>query len=197
MPPSSHTCSAARLRRPPFLILPDPVPFVCIPQRGVERRLLDSLHLSITAATPAPPAAAARPRRRTRNARFPAAAHEVSQRSPRPVRYGRSPEARRREGPPGDFFEYMERLRNYEHSVSRGGAGNDSDDGFDVGSMRLFVRQLGDPDTHCAVFTAPAFLLLSQENVDTDIIKVSYATSITSLPPYMTSQVLCSSLLNV
>ena len=33
------------------------------------------------------------------------------------------------------------------------------------------------------VFTAPAFLLLSQENVDTDIIKVSYATSITSLPP--------------
>ena len=45
----------------------------------------------------------------------------------------------------------MERLRNYEHSVSRGGAGNDSDDGFDVGSMRLFVRQLGDPHTHCAV----------------------------------------------
>ena len=37
------------------------------------------------------------------------------------------------EGPTGDFFEYTERLRNYERSDVPRGAGADSDEGFDLG----------------------------------------------------------------
>ncbi|XP_062202559.1 dihydrofolate synthetase isoform X2 [Phragmites australis] len=52
------------------------------------------------------------------------------------------------EGQLGDFFEYMERLRNYERSGVPRGAGTDSDDGFDLGRMRRLLRRLGDPHTH-------------------------------------------------
>ncbi|CAD6269890.1 unnamed protein product [Miscanthus lutarioriparius] len=52
------------------------------------------------------------------------------------------------EGPLGGFFEYMERLRNYERSGVPRGAGTDSDDGFDLGRMRRLLRRLGDPHTH-------------------------------------------------
>ncbi|TVU48923.1 hypothetical protein EJB05_00208 [Eragrostis curvula] len=47
-----------------------------------------------------------------------------------------------------DFFEYMERLKNYERSGVPRGAGTDSDDGFDLGRMRRLLRRLGDPHTH-------------------------------------------------
>ncbi|CAL5083954.1 unnamed protein product [Urochloa decumbens] len=52
------------------------------------------------------------------------------------------------EGQLGGFFEYMERLRNYERSGVPRGAGTDSDDGFDLGRMRRLLRRLGDPHTH-------------------------------------------------
>ncbi|WVZ72851.1 hypothetical protein U9M48_021247 [Paspalum notatum var. saurae] len=52
------------------------------------------------------------------------------------------------EGQLGDFFDYMERLRNYERSGVPRGAGTDSDDGFDLGRMRRLLRRLGDPHTH-------------------------------------------------
>ncbi|XP_066356760.1 dihydrofolate synthetase-like isoform X1 [Miscanthus floridulus] len=52
------------------------------------------------------------------------------------------------EGSLGGFFEYMERLRNYERSGVPRGAGTDSDDGFDLGRMRRLLRRLGDPHTH-------------------------------------------------
>jgi len=55
------------------------------------------------------------------------------------------------EGPLGGFFEYMERLRNYERSGVPRGAGTDSDDGFDLGRMRRLLRRLGDPHTHFPV----------------------------------------------
>ncbi|XP_008674355.1 dihydrofolate synthetase isoform X2 [Zea mays] len=51
------------------------------------------------------------------------------------------------EGPLGGFFDYMERLRNYERSGVPRGAGTDSDDGFDLGRMRRLLRRLGDPHT--------------------------------------------------
>ncbi|CAN6168721.1 unnamed protein product [Urochloa humidicola] len=52
------------------------------------------------------------------------------------------------EGRLREFFEYMERLRNYERSGVPRGAGTDSDDGFDLGRMRRLLRRLGDPHTH-------------------------------------------------
>ncbi|CAL5071874.1 unnamed protein product [Urochloa decumbens] len=52
------------------------------------------------------------------------------------------------EGRLADFFEYMERLRNYERSGVPRDAGTDSDDGFDLGRMRRLLRRLGDPHTH-------------------------------------------------
>ncbi|KAK3137068.1 hypothetical protein QOZ80_5BG0447280 [Eleusine coracana subsp. coracana] len=48
----------------------------------------------------------------------------------------------------GEFFEYMERLRNFERSGVPRGAGTDSDDGFDLERMRRLLRRLGDPHTH-------------------------------------------------
>nr|CAB3454895.1 unnamed protein product [Digitaria exilis]CAB3458549.1 unnamed protein product [Digitaria exilis] len=102
------------------------------------------------------------------------------------------------EGQLGDFFEYMERLRNYERSGVPRGAGTDSDDGFDLGRMRRLLRRLGDPHTHFPavhiagtkgkgstaaflsnimreqgynVFTALSFLIFSRENVDIAIVE--------------------------
>uniref|UniRef100_A0A0E0MPS0 Uncharacterized protein n=1 Tax=Oryza punctata TaxID=4537 RepID=A0A0E0MPS0_ORYPU len=52
------------------------------------------------------------------------------------------------DGQLGEFYEYMERLRNYERSGVPRGAGTDSDDGFDLGRMRRLLRRLGEPHTH-------------------------------------------------
>ncbi|KAL6847171.1 hypothetical protein ACP4OV_023024 [Aristida adscensionis] len=63
-------------------------------------------------------------------------------------RRGLSAMAAGEEGQLGEFFEYMERLRNYERSGVPRGAGTDSDDGFDLGRMRRLLHRLGDPHTH-------------------------------------------------
>lgn len=124
----------------------------------------DSRHLSATAATarpPAPPAAALAARPRRMLGRLP-----VSLRLSRGLLRGSS---RCRglsamaggdgEGQLGDFFEYMERLRNYERSGVPRGAGTDSDDGFDLGRMRRLLRRLGDPHTHFPVSRPPCPLI--------------------------------------
>ncbi|KAL6643728.1 hypothetical protein ACP70R_018494 [Stipagrostis hirtigluma subsp. patula] len=66
-------------------------------------------------------------------------------------RRGVSAMAAGEEGQLGEFFEYMERLRNYERSGVPRGAGTDSDDGFDLGRMRRLLCRLGDPHTHFPV----------------------------------------------
>jgi dihydrofolate synthase len=55
----------------------------------------------------------------------------------------------------GEFFEYIERLRNFERSGVPRGAGTDSDDGFDLGRMRRLLRRLGDPHSHFPVRSHP------------------------------------------
>ncbi|PWZ44403.1 hypothetical protein Zm00014a_018362 [Zea mays] len=111
-------------------------------------------HLRVTSAiarSTSPPAAAARPQRMLGH-RFPTAL-----RLPHGLLLRRSIMARRgltimaggeAEGPLAGFFDYMERLRNYERSGVPRGAGTDSDDGFDLGRMRRLLRRLGDPHTH-------------------------------------------------
>ncbi|MQM19747.1 hypothetical protein Taro_052759 [Colocasia esculenta] len=47
----------------------------------------------------------------------------------------------------GEFFDYMEKLKNYEKIGVPKDAGTDSDDGFDLGRMRRLLKRLGDP--HC------------------------------------------------
>lgn len=64
--------------------------------------------------------------------------------------------------PAREFYEYMERLRNYERSGVPRGAGTDSDDGFDLGRMRRLLRRLGDPHTHFPVRPPTTLSLLPQ-----------------------------------
>ncbi|XP_020251466.1 dihydrofolate synthetase isoform X2 [Asparagus officinalis] len=47
-----------------------------------------------------------------------------------------------------DLLDYMERLKNYEKLSVPRGAGTDSEDGFDLGRMRRFLEQLGNPHYH-------------------------------------------------
>ncbi|KAJ1281972.1 hypothetical protein BS78_03G014100 [Paspalum vaginatum] len=127
-----------------------------LPSRTAKGRFAASAPRVATAATarpPAPPAAAPAARPRRMLGRFPVALRlsrgllrgSGARRGLRAMAGGGAEEE---EGQLGDFFEYMERLRNYERSGVPRGAGTDSDDGFDLGRMRRLLRRLGDPHTH-------------------------------------------------
>ncbi|KAJ9164268.1 hypothetical protein P3X46_023868 [Hevea brasiliensis] len=70
-----------------------------------------------------------------------------------------------------DFIDYLDSLKNHEKSGVPKDAGTDSDEGFDLGRMRRLMDRLGNPHSKFKVFTAIAFSLFVQENVDIAVIE--------------------------
>lgn len=56
-----------------------------------------------------------------------------------------------------EFTDYLDSLKNYEKSGVPKGAGTDSDDGFDFGTMRRLMHSLGNPQSKFKVCVFTTF----------------------------------------